>query len=75
MQQCRIILDIQSTLIADPNKRFGGNAFLQSLQDFMHRYIIKKDLQAIYLNQMYYSHLKLYRAIQDFLGMTSKARG
>ncbi|OYT32724.1 hypothetical protein DRJ22_01385 [Candidatus Woesearchaeota archaeon] len=37
----RIIIEVFPVLILDWQKRFGGNKFLQRLQDFYHNYIIK----------------------------------
>lgn len=40
----RITVDISGEIELDYENRFGGSKFLQALQDFYHKYIIKQDI-------------------------------
>jgi hypothetical protein len=40
----RITVDISGEIELDFENRFGGSKFLQALQDFYHKYIIKQDI-------------------------------
>ena len=42
--QGRLTVEVDGVLDLDFEKRFNGSAFLQGLQDFYHKYIIKYDI-------------------------------
>lgn len=44
----RIAIELGGELILDYRKRFGGNKFLQGLQDFYHKYIIKATIEEVW---------------------------
>ncbi|MBI4448824.1 hypothetical protein HY641_02235 [Candidatus Woesearchaeota archaeon] len=68
----RGLIEIACTCELDPFKRFGGNKWLQALQDWYHKYIIKREILFIHLDGLYYHTLKLQRAIKEYLEFEAK---
>lgn len=73
LTQCRIILEINGKVSMDPEGRFKGNKFLQALQDFMHNYIIKKEILFIWADQLDYRMMKLQRVAKEYLEFEAKS--
>lgn len=69
---CRFLVEINGRIELDWQKRFKGSKFLQKLQDFLHAYIIKKDILFIYGDQLEYRMLKLHRFIKELLEFETK---
>lgn len=44
----RIAIELGGELMLDYRNRFGGNKFLQGLQDFYHKYIIKATIEEVW---------------------------
>jgi hypothetical protein len=70
--QARMRLILAPTVELDYTNRFAGSAFLQSLQDFYHKFIIKQDIQNYWEDELYYRTYKLHRLIKEFLDMETK---
>jgi hypothetical protein len=70
--QARIEIILRPTVEFDWQNRFKGNRFMQGLQDFYHKYIIKRDMQDYHEDALYYRTYKLHRDIKEFLDMESK---
>ncbi|MFH0978094.1 MAG: hypothetical protein V1837_02210 [Candidatus Woesearchaeota archaeon] len=68
----RMKITFTSTVELDYSGRFGGSRFLQSLQDFYNKYIIRANIQNIWEDELYYRTLKLHRIIKEFLDMETK---
>lgn len=72
LTQCRIIWEVQGVIHFDPDKRFGGSKFLQTLQDFFHNYVIKKEIIFIWMDQLDYRIMKLQRVVKEYLEFETK---
>ena len=71
LTQCRVTIEIYPKLTLDPDKRWQGK-FIKKLQDFMHNYLIKKEVLYIWIDQLDYRMLKLQHVIQEYLEFESK---
>ncbi|MEK6874284.1 MAG: hypothetical protein AABX52_00885 [Nanoarchaeota archaeon] len=72
LTSCRLVIELKGKVEMDPYNRFGGSKFLQNLQDWYHRYIIKRDILFIYADGFYYHALKLHRIIKEYLEFETK---
>ena len=72
LTKARLRIFFEGEIEFDYAKRFSGNKFLQSLQDIYLNYIIKKDLQNIYEDQLWYVIYKLHRVTKEFLDFDTK---
>jgi hypothetical protein len=70
--QARIEVIMSPTVEFDWQNRFSGSRFMQGLQDFYHKYIIKGDIQNYHEDALYYRTYKLHRIIKEFLDMEGK---
>ncbi len=69
---CRCQIELKGRVELDWQKRFKGSRFLQKLQDFLHHYIIKKDIMFIWADQLEYRLLKLHRFMKEVLDFETK---
>lgn len=58
--KCRLLVEFSGKVELDWSERFGGSVFLQNLQDWYHKYILKKDIEDIWEDELYYRVLSLY---------------
>jgi hypothetical protein len=70
--QARIKMTFTPTVELDYTKRFAGNSFLQTLQDFYHKYIIRQEIQNYWEDELYYRTYKLHRLVKEWLDMETK---
>ena len=68
MNQGRLAVEINPSYELDYNKRFGGNKFLQALQDFMHKYLIKKTISDVWEDELGMHQSDIVGAIKEVLG-------
>lgn len=68
MQQGRLNVEISPEYDLDYKKRFGGNKFLQALQDFFHKYIIKRTIEEVWEDQLFMHQTSMIREIREVLG-------
>ena len=68
----RMEIILSSKVIVDPEGRFGKTGFLQNLRDFFLKYVLKKDIETVYGDELYYRMNKLHAAIKEFLDMQTK---
>lgn len=72
LQHARIQIEITGRCELDWTNRFGGSAFLQALADFYNNYIIRKDIDLVYTDQLYYRLYKLQQTIKKVLEFETK---
>jgi len=72
LTKARIRIEFDGEVEADYANRFNRSKFLQTLQDFYLRYIIKKDLDHIYTDQLWYVIYKLHKVTKDHLDFDTK---
>lgn len=68
MQQGRILVEVEGKVHLDYQKRFEGNKFLQGLQDFLHKYILRKTIFIKWYDRLYTKIFNLVRFIREQLG-------
>ena len=61
----RITVDISGEITLDFEKRFGGSKFLQGLQDFYHKYIIKQDIGDVWEDDIMLKMVNLGKLIRE----------
>lgn len=64
----RINIDIMPSYDLDWQKRFGNNKFLQALQQFFHKYIIYRDINDKWEDDLMFKVVQLARTIREVLG-------
>ncbi len=68
MQDGKVTVEITGKLELDWQNRFGGNKFLQGLQDFLHQFIIKQDIGDHWEDDLLYKLMDLTKVIRSTLG-------
>lgn len=68
MQDGKVTVEITGKLELDWQNRFGGNKFLQGLQDFLHQFIIKQDIGDHWEDDLLYKLIALTKFIRITLG-------
>ena len=63
---------INGTLVWDWQKRWGKSKFTQKLGQLYDTYIIKKDLESLYGDQLYYRIWNLQALLKKFFDMQAK---
>lgn len=61
----RIAIELSANYTLDYNKRFHGSKFLQGLQDFYHRYIIKHTIEEKWEDYVYFKLNQLAKIIRE----------
>lgn len=72
LTKARMRVEISMGLETDYSKRFGGNKFAQQIKKFYERFILKKEMEAYYEDQLYYYMHKLYNVMKEFLDTETK---
>lgn len=68
MQEGYIQMDVTGELEYDYDTRFGGNKFMQWLQDFYHQYIIKETIADVWEDDLILKMNQLVAAVKKLLG-------
>ncbi len=66
-QEGMIWIEIKAKMELDWQKRFGGSEFLQSLQDFYHKYIIKQRIEQVWMSHLERKFGQLANYIKELL--------
>ena len=69
LTQARMQIEMWGQVDLDYHNRFTGSRFAKFLQDFYHKYIIRKDLDLVATDELYYRVYKLYSVAKQFLEM------
>lgn len=68
----RLWIQIKGKVITDYEGRWDESVFFMHLKDFYHKFVMKKYLEGVYWDDMYYNvHLKLHSLIKERLKMQS----
>jgi len=68
MQEGKVTVEIGGKLELDWQNRFSGNKFLQSVQDFLHKFIIKQDIGDRWEDDLLIKIMNLTKTIRTVLG-------
>ncbi len=69
MNEGQINIEVTGNYTLDYSERFGGNAFLQWLQDFYHDYIIRQTIEQVWEDDLYMKIVQLTNTIKGLLGI------
>jgi hypothetical protein len=72
LQNLRIQIEFSGRCELDWSNRFGGSKVFQALADFYDTYIIRKDVDLVYTDQLYYRIYKLQQLAKEFLDFETK---
>ena len=72
MNQARMTIYFNSYVESDWQGRWQSTPFLQWLNSFYEKYIIKPEIENIYTDKLYYYVLKLHNIAKECLGMEAK---
>ena len=64
----RIAIEVSGAAVFDWQNRFHGNKFLQNLQDFFHKFIIKQDIGDWWEDDIFIKVIELKQLIRSKLG-------
>ncbi len=64
----KVWIETSGYLELDWQNRFGGSRFMQALQDFYHKAILKKTIEVKWWDTLYYKIYKLNSVIRNTLG-------
>lgn len=65
MNTGRIAAEISGVMELDFENRFGGNKFLQGLQDFFHKYVIHRDIGDVWEDDIMLKIVNVGRLIRE----------
>ena len=69
----RIWFEFSGWVTYDYEKNFEKSAFYAQLRNFYHKYVVKKKMEAIWWDQLYYREMhKLHQLIKERLKMESR---
>ena len=68
----KVIMEIHGYVETDWQNRWGTTQFGQYLKEFYDKFFIKKDLENIWWDRLYYIMYKLHTEIKTFLDMEAK---
>lgn len=68
-QEGRLTVELKGTMDLDWQKRFKGNKFLQTLQDFYHKYIIRYEINEVWADELFRKSGELAKTIKTALQM------
>ena len=72
LQSAKIQIEISGRCELDWSNRFGGSAFFQFIADFYNNYIIRRDIDMVYTDQLYYRLYKFQGVVKEFLQFETK---
>ncbi len=72
LQHLRMLIETHGVCITDYSGRFGGSKLMIELGNFFEKYIIHKDIDAIYSDQIYYQVYKLHQLMKEYLDFETK---
>ncbi len=72
LQSLRMQVEMSGRCELDWSSRFGGSKFLQSMANFYNTYIVKKNIDNIWTDELYYRVYKLQQTAKNFLDFETK---
>ena len=73
LTRARVLIEINGKVETDWQGKWQRSAFLSQLQKFYEKFIIKKDIDTIWWDKLYYNMLKLHASIKEWLDQEAKA--
>jgi len=72
LTNARLQIDIQGTLFLDWEKRWETSTFWVAVRDWWLKYIMRREIESIWYDEIYYRTYRLHKIIKDFLDMEAK---
>ncbi|MBR9691834.1 hypothetical protein GOV06_03520 [Candidatus Woesearchaeota archaeon] len=72
LTNARMEIVLSGAVVIDPEKRFAQTTFLQNIRDFFFKYILKKDIETVWYDELRYRIYKLHDVIKEYLDMQAK---
>lgn len=72
LTNARVEISIQGNVVIDYEKRWQKGKFNNFIFDLYRKYIAKKEMEALYGDQLYYRMYKLHAEIKNFFDMQTK---
>ena len=73
LTKARMTIEFRGKVEVDYSKKFQKTPFLKKLFDFYNNYVLKKRIDTIYTDQLYYRILKLYTLAKEYLEFETKS--
>ena len=73
LTRTRILIELGGRFETDWQGKWKRSKFLSHLQKFYERFIIKKEINNIWEDKLYYNILKLHTAIKEYIDQEAKA--
>ena len=72
LQSARMQIEMSGRCELDWSNRFAGSKFLQALADFYNNYVIRKNIDLVFTDQLYYRIYKLQQLVKEYLEFETK---
>ncbi len=72
LTNARMQIDIQGTLSLEYEKRWEVSTFWMAVRDWWMKYIMRREVESIYYDEIYYRTYRLHNVIKKFLDMEAK---
>ncbi len=69
MNEGAVQVEVTGSYDLDYAERFGGSKFMQWLQDFYHKYVIRQTIEEVWEDDLYVKIVQLSNTIKEALGM------
>ena len=73
MTRARILIELKGEFETDWQGKWQRSKFLSNLQKFYEKYVIKKDINNIWEDKLYYNMLKLHASMKEYLDQEAKS--
>lgn len=73
LQSAKVQIEMTARYELDWSNRFGGSRFLQALADFYDKYIVRKDIETVYEDKLYYRLYRLHQLAKEYLEFETKS--
>ncbi len=73
LQHARIQIEMAGRCELDWSNRFAGSKFLQNLADFYDNYIVRRNIDMVWTDQLYYRIYKFQRLAKETLEFETKS--
>jgi hypothetical protein len=72
LTNARLEIKMDGNLEIDWQKRMASSTFWTIVSDWYHKYVIRKEIETIWYDTMYYRLQRLHKVIKDYLDMEAK---
>ena len=73
LTQASLLMEVWGRCEFDWSNRFGGNRFLQLLNNFFLQYIVGKNMDVKWTDELYYRLYKFQKVVKEYLDFESKS--